>query len=370
MVAYFRGFCRQKMGDSGTADFAGAAKLSTAYVFPSRAQDIEVLEAALHTNPQDATARYLLGTLYFSRGLADQAIDEWAQARKANADIPVLHASLGRALLRSRNDPARALKVFEDGLQTDSHNVALYTGIDQALSILRHPAQERVAALERYPDMANMPSSLVYELILNLAEAGDYAKAFALFHNRFFEREEGGTNVRQVWLEVRLQNALSLAQHGACSEAVSAADRIGDPVPDLAFTHDGLEPFLRSTRTNYLLGHVYRTCKLPEKANARFKQAAQQTGVEDGIWSWKASQTLFGSQPEEGKQKLEDLINRARRASEDNPRPGWWLYNLAMLDREAGHSEQAQAEFRQVLLSPDEMLSYHLTRVALAGDNP
>ena len=370
MVAYFRGFCRQKMGESGTADFARAAKLSTAYVFPSRAQDVEVLEAALRTNPQDATAHYLLGTLYFSRGLTDAAVAEWEQARKAKADIPVLHASLGRALLQLGNDPERALKVFEDGLQIDSHNVALYTGIDQALSILRHPAQERVAALERYPDQANMPSSLVYELILNLAESGDNAKAFALFHNRFFEREEGGTNVRQVWIEARLQNALSLAHHGACSEAVSAADRLADPVPGLAFTHDGLEPFLRPARVHYLLGNVYRTCKLPERANARFKQAVQQTSVEDGVWAWKASQALPDSKPKETKQKLEDLIKRTRRASEDSPRRGWWLYNLAMLDREAGHTEQAQAEFRQALLSPDEMLSYHLVRVALEGDNP
>ena len=58
--------------------------------------------------------------------------------------------------------------------------------MDQALSVLARPAHERVAALERYPELADMPSALVYELALNRAESGDYEGATALFRNRFF----------------------------------------------------------------------------------------------------------------------------------------------------------------------------------------
>jgi Tfp pilus assembly protein PilF len=369
MVAYFRGYCREKLGQSGQADFTQASKLSSAYVFPSRAEDLEVLNAALRANSDDATAHYLLGTLYFSRGLAESGITEWEQARKLNSNIPVLHASLGRALLEVKKNPEQALKVFQEGLDADSRNEELYTGIDQALSILRHPAQERVAALERYPDRATMPSPLVYELILNFAEAGEFDKALALFHNRFFEREEGGTNVRQVWLEVQLQHALSLARHGLCSEAVSVADHVSDPVPDLPFTHDGLEPFLGGARTNYLLGTVYRVCNLREKANARLEHAAHQSSLEEALWAWKASIKLVDSQPGQSNQNLQDLVQRAKSASESGSHPGWWLYNLAVLERATGHNDQAQSEFRDALLSPDEYMSYHLTRLAQAEDN-
>jgi tetratricopeptide (TPR) repeat protein len=370
MVAYFRGYCREKLGQSGAADFSAASKLSTAYVFPSRAEDIEVLNAALHANPQDANAHYLLGTLYFSRGTTDDALDQWEQARKLNPQIPVLHASMGRALLHVKNNPEQALNVFQEGLHADPTNVELYTGIDQAMSILRRPPQERVAALERYPDRPNMPSHLVYELILNLAESGDYDKALALFHNRFFQREEGGTNVRDVWLEVQLQRAMSLAQHGQCSQAVSIAEHLGDRVPDLAFTHDGLVPLLRSARINYLLGKLYLTCNLPQKAQASFKHASEQSNLEDGVWSWKASQEVPGFRPDSAKQKLENVLQRTRSTSEISSRTGWWLYNAAMLDRAVGHSEKADAEFRSALLAPDQMLTYHLTRLALTNDTP
>ncbi|HEV2399818.1 MAG TPA: DUF5107 domain-containing protein [Candidatus Sulfotelmatobacter sp.] len=370
MVAYYRGYCREKMEQSGASDYSAAAKLSNDYVFPSRAADLQVLTAALKANSQDASAHYLLGTLYFSKGITDQALAQWDQARQLNPQIPVLHASLGRALLHAKNDPEQALTVFQEGLHTDPHNIALYTGVDQTLSILRHPPQERVAALERYPDQANMPTSLVYELILNLAEAGDFEKASALFHNRFFQREEGGTNVRQVWLEVQIQHALSLALQGQCSQAINRVDHLAEPVPDLAFTHDGLEPFLRSARFNYLVGHVYKSCKVPEKANEHFKAAAEQWDFPDAAWAWKASQQLTDSDSGATKQKLETVVDRLKKSGGSDSPSGWWLYNAGLLNAAAGNTQEAEREFHEALLSPDSLMSYHLTRLAMSGNNP
>jgi tetratricopeptide (TPR) repeat protein len=347
-----------------------AAKLPTNYVFPSRAEDIEVLGAALNANPQDASAHYLLGTLYFSRGLTDQALGEWGQARRFNAQIPVLDASLGRALLHAKDNPEQALTVFQEGLRTDSKNVELYTGMDQALSILQRPAQERVAALERYPDRASMPSELVYELILNLAEFGEFEKAAALFHNRFFPREEGGINVRQVWLEVQMQRAISLAQLGRCAEGVKIVDHFAEPVADLPFTHDGLEPFLRSARFNYLIGRVNQTCNLPDKARRSFQHAAEQSTLEDAVWSWKASQQLPNFDRVSAKQKLESLLDRTKSNGNASSRSGWWLYNVAMLDRALDNIQQSEKELREALLSPDQLLTYHLTRLAVSSRNP
>ncbi|HEV2730254.1 MAG TPA: DUF5107 domain-containing protein, partial [Terriglobales bacterium] len=220
MVAYFRGYCREKLGQSGSADYGTASRFSTAYVFPNSAEELTVLRAALRANSADATAHYLLGTFYFSRGLADAALGEWAEARKFNTQIPVLDASTGLALLHVKNDPERALAAFRDGLHSDPNNAAVYLGLDQTLSLLGRPPRERVDALEKYPDLANMPSGLIFELILNLVEAGNYERATALFHNRFFPREEGGTNVRQVWVETQLQRSLALARQGQCAEAL------------------------------------------------------------------------------------------------------------------------------------------------------
>jgi tetratricopeptide (TPR) repeat protein len=329
-----------------------------------------VLSAALRANPQDASAHYLLGTLYFSKGLADEAFTEWQRARKLNPGIPVLHASLGRALLELKDNPQQAFTVFQEGLSRDPRNEELYTGMDQALSIMQHSPLERVAALEHYPDSTNIPIALIYELILNLAESGDFDKAVGLFHNRFFPREEGGTNVRQVWLEVQVLRAISLAKQGQCPEAVNIANHLSDPVPDLIFTHDGLEPFLRSARFNYLLGTVYKRCDLPDRARTSFAEGAELSSLPDAVWSFKAAQELPESDQGVARQKLETSLERLKNSGESSAPTGWWLYNAAMLDEALGNTQRAASEFHETLLRPDQLLSYHLTRLALSGSHP
>ena len=227
-----------------------------------------------------------------------------------------------------------------------------------------------MAALERYPDGAHMPTKLVYELILNLAESGEFEKAAALFHNRFFSREEGGTNVRQVWLEVQVQRAISLAQSGRCTDAVKVVDNFAAPVADLPFTHDGLEPFLRSARLNYLTGTVYKSCDLPEKSRSSFQAAGGHSNLDHAVWSWRAAQQLPGYDQVSAKNKLEDLIERAKSEGDSSSRSGRWFYNVGMLDQALGNSQQAEKEFRDALLSPDQLLSYHFARLAMSDRAP
>jgi tetratricopeptide (TPR) repeat protein len=215
-----------------------------------------------------------------------------------------------------------------------------------------------------------MPSALTYELILNLTEAGEYDAAIALFRNRFFEREEGGTNVRQVWIEVQLQRALSLAKAGKCDDAESAADHLASPVPDLSFTQDGIEPLLQSARTNYLLGILHKSCNQREKAQASFRQAAEAAGLEDAVWANRASRELPGYDQSAAKQKLQAILQRTRSTSETSSHSGWWSYNAGMLDRELGDTQRAETEFRNAFLYPDQMLTYHLTRLAMEAKTP
>jgi len=362
MLAYYRAYCRTKLGESSAADDHIASSLPTDYIFPSRPEDLIALRLAVQVNPSDANAHYLLGTLYFSRGLTAEALAEWDQARKLNPRIPVLDASLGLALLHVKNDPEAALDVFRDGIHNDRGNEAVYLGADQALSILKKPSKERVQALELYPDLSQMPTQLVFELALNLSEAGDFDRASALFRNRFFPREEGGTNVRQVWVELQLQRALGQAKNKHCEAAISVANSMASPVQNMAFTKDGLEPFLNSGRTSYLLGQMNLQCGRREDANKHFENAAQKSDAAEVVWAWLAARQLPGFDQSQWTSRLESALEKSMAISDSS----WWIYNSAMLNRALGREPQAQQLFRQAFLLPDRLLSYHLAREAMA----
>ncbi len=358
LVAYYRGYCRAKLGESAAPDYAAARKLSTMYVFPGRAEDLEVLRAAVQANPDDMTARYLLGTQYYARGLVDDALTEWTVARHAQAAIPVLHADIGRVMLREKHDSSGALQVFREGLAVDPLNRKLYEGVDEALSLMSRPARELAVSLERYPDLPHMPAELVYALALDRAEALDFDGAIALFHDRFFPREEGGTNVRQVWVEVKILQALAQAAAGQCDAALAVVEGIGAEVPGLPFTKDGLEPFVGAPRTGYMIGLVEAGCGRAPQAAERWRRVSAATGIADLIWAWGAAKKLDGYNNVEWTKRLEAASAQA----ESGP-----PYTAGVLEAVLGKRSAAWAHFQQTLLLPDRMMSHHLSRLVMAG---
>jgi tetratricopeptide (TPR) repeat protein len=372
-IAYYRGYCRQKQGGSGAADFAAAAKMSTRYVFPSRAESFPVFRAAIEANPRDATARFLLGSLYLSGGMADAARAEWDQARRLDRAIPVLHRNLGLLLLHVNHDAKAALGVFLEGMEADPTNLDLYLGTDQAMSALGSPASERIAALSRYPDRAAMPPSLVQKLALALAEGGRADEGEALFMGRFFPRAEQGTNVRQVYVEVELQKALSRARAGRGEEAVAIARALGGEVPGLPFTRDGLEAFLGTPRSQYLLGSIEAAAGHDPEAKEHWRKAteARDTFFRAAPFAYFAARKLGGADEAAGRKRLEDSLAQSEAFLAGGTNfPGAVAYAQGMTLRALGREEEAKAHFRSALMLPDVRLSHFLSRRALDGAEP
>jgi tetratricopeptide (TPR) repeat protein len=374
LVVYFRGYCREKLGSSGASDDLEASRLSTLYVFPNTAEDFSALNAALRTNQNDATAHFLLGEWYFSRGESEPALKEWQDARALNPSLPVLDTSIGRALLYVKGNFDGALEVFEEGIKNDPLNITNYSGAIAASSLLGKSPAERVRTLERYPNLGTMPTALVYELALSRAEAGDFDGATRLFQYRFFGREEGGTNVRQVWMEVKLAQALGFGRAGRCQDALAVAKGLGSPAAGLAFTEDGLKEIAESARTNYLLGDLFAVCGQKAEADKLYQVASQSPEISHPevsqiIWKWAAARKLAGYDPASWYERLSAVLSVVDSNTRTNT-SGWWLYTRGVLQIALGRQEDGESSLRQTLLLPEEHMSYHFARLALDGATP
>jgi hypothetical protein len=245
-----------------------------------------------------------------------------------------------------------------------------YSGSVDAMALLAKSPAERVQALERFPDLNRMPTNLVYELALNRAEEGNYDGAIELFRNRFFGSEEGGTNVRQVWVEVKLLQAVGLARTGHCEDALATASALGSPVQGLSFTQAGLQPLLNSARTNYLLGELSSGCRQKEEADRRYRLSSQVTDPSDAVWAWASAKKLSGYDPAHWQERLTLTLSRAESNARTNAYQGWWSYLTGVLQLALGRNEQGRASLRESLLLPENRMSHHLSRLALAGATP
>jgi len=373
LVAYYRGFCRARAGGSGQADYAAAAAMSTSYVFPNRPGTLPVLQEALAANPNDATARFLLGSLLLSGGRVDEALAEWQQVRKFNPRIPVLHRNIGFTLLHAKKDATGALEAFLEGQGVDPTNMALYLGADQAQSLLGKPTAEHVQMLERYPDRAAMPPAVVQKLALSLAEAGRGDEALALFANRYFPREENGTNVRQVYVELRLRHAQALAKAGKAAEALEVVGSLARPVPGLDFTNDGLRAFVEGSRVQYLIGEILSACGRTAEARDHWTRAVKGSDWANvkPVFAYLASKRLGPIDEATSKRSLEESLARAEATLERGTGfPAIATYAQGLLLRSLGREAEARTAFLRVFLLPDHRLGHFLTRRALEGNDP
>jgi tetratricopeptide (TPR) repeat protein len=365
LVAYYRGYCAERAGGSGREDFALASRQSTRYVFPNRALSLAVLRRAAEVEPRDATAHFLLGSLHLSAGRADDALAEWEKARSLDPTIPVLHRNVGFTLLYARGAAAEALRVFTEGMGPDATNVELYQGADQALSLLGRGAEERIASLRLYPGTP-LPSSLVFKLALALAEAGRFDEAEALFPGRFFPREEFGTNVRQVYLEIELRRAFALARDGRKPEAAALAASFGQAVPGFDFTKDGMAAFVGSPRFQYYGGELQALLGEDALARAHWTRAAAGHDFRQTAFAYRAAQRLGQAGDAEWRPRLEAALAEAELyLFRGGHYPAGATLARGMLLRALGRVAEGNEALRQVFVLPDKGMPHHIARVAL-----
>jgi tetratricopeptide (TPR) repeat protein len=305
--------------------------------------------------------------------MADRAVAQWEAARRIRPQVPTLHRNLGMTVLYALNRPEQAAAILSEGLSADPLNPDVYLALDQALSLLQRPADERLRALDRYPDAANLPPTLVFKRALGLVEADRADEAGKLLAGRFFPREEFGTNVRQVYVEVAEQHALALARQRRCGEAVDLVRRLGQPVAGLPFTENGMSAFVESARARYLAGEVLASCGDSASARAQWERAAasqDQYPYPNLAFGWQAKQKLGAVMDATTRARLETTLEAwERRLVIGTNFAGPNAYGRGLLLKALGREAEAQERFREALLLPDQLMSHYLSREALGRDS-
>jgi len=123
------------------------------------------------------------------------------------------------------------------------------------------PASERASALQSYPELQSAPAVLVFRLVRVLSDAGQFDEAEKQLVNRFFPREEGGANVRDIYIALKLKRAQSIAAQGQCPSALDIVRHLGEPVASLPFTSKGLDSSISSASSKQAVSEIQAICR-------------------------------------------------------------------------------------------------------------
>jgi tetratricopeptide (TPR) repeat protein len=202
-----------------------------------------------------------------------------------------------------------------------------------------------------------MPANLVYQLALTRAEAGQYEPALALFKDRFFASEEGGTTSGQVLFEVKLMQAEASAKAKNCAGADGLLE---GKQPGMGL--DG-----RSTREYLKLAGIARFCNRAKEAEDLLRRAS--AGVEDAdlVWAIEAQKSLGTYDPVKANQQLTKALAEAERSLAASTHSGYWQFTVGMLQTALNQKERARDSFEKTLILADNHMSHHLAREALAN---
>ncbi len=189
MIAYYEAYVQALLGEDPSVAYARAAAADPHYCFPSRLEDIAVLESA---PPADARAPYYLGNLFYDRRRHHDAIGRWEQAASLDPNYSVVHRNLGIAYFNVLGNADRARASYERAVTAACADARLWYERDQLLKRIGIPPNERLAELDPRRDLVLTRDDLTIEYCALLNVAGRLREAADILESRRFQPWEGG----------------------------------------------------------------------------------------------------------------------------------------------------------------------------------
>ncbi|HZI31040.1 MAG TPA: DUF5107 domain-containing protein, partial [Candidatus Binatia bacterium] len=212
LVQYTLGWLEEKRGNDKAAliHFKQAAGMSPDYCFPSRLEEIAILESAMRANPSDARAPYYLGNLFYDRRRHKEAIQLWERSARLDGTFSIVWRNLGIGYFNILSKPAKARVAYDQAFKANPSDARLLFERDQLWKRLGEKPAKRLRELEQNSRLVQQRDDLSIELCALYNQTGQPDNAAKLVASRQFQPWEGGEG-GPLGQHVRTQLALGRA---------------------------------------------------------------------------------------------------------------------------------------------------------------
>lgn len=277
MILFTLAYVKERLGESTVSEaLERATRSSVDYCFPSRLEEMVVLEWALSNAPAIWMPSYLLGNLLYDRRRYEEAILHWENAARDNPSFATVHRNLGIAYFNVRQDPERALNSFEVSFAANRQDARVLYERNQLWKRTGRSSQERLHELQQYPMLVEARDDLSVEVAALLNQTGKPDEAQSLLLSRRFQPWEGGEGlVLGQYVRARLLLGRRALDIGDPVEARNQFSAALQPPQSLS---EAKHLLANQSDIYYWLGESFHRSGDGENARVWWLRAAQQKG--------------------------------------------------------------------------------------------
>ncbi len=278
MLLYTRASILRRLGldQESAAMYAAAAAADPAYVFPSRLDELMLLEEAIQRSPGDARAKHYLGNLLYDRRRHTEAIALWEEAVRVDPAFATTWRNLGFGYYNVLHRPERALDAFARGRELAPSDARILYEQDQLLKRTGELPSDRRAALESHIDLVHERDDLSVELASLRNSTGEPQRALDILLSRKFQPWEGGEGlVLAQFVRSHLLLGERALEAGDTREALRHFESATRPPENLS---EVKHPLMNLSIIDFWLGVAHDKAGEKDAASLYWRRAASSRG--------------------------------------------------------------------------------------------
>lgn len=271
MVYYYLGYFHQLRQDRQDAMkyYAKASTMPHDRCYPFRNESIAVLKAAIEANPKDARASYYLGNLLYDKQ-PQQAIAYWEKARDLDGTFAPVHRNLGWGYYYVQHDTSKAIASYETSFKCNSRDPRVLAELDTMYKVGGVAAQKRLALLEANLDIVKQRDDCYTGYLDALVCLGRYDEAIERMNSRHFHTREGGTDLKEVYLNAYMLRGIGKFTEGQFKEALADFISCGQSPQSLELEISNRD--MEGVQINYLTGLAWESSGNGVKAKEYYEK--------------------------------------------------------------------------------------------------
>ncbi len=221
MIHYYIGYIYEKLNDTQKSEFYNSAsRQPIALCFPFRLESIDVLNAAIQFNDQDAHAHYLLGNNLYD-WQPEKAIQEWEKATSIDKTLAVGFRNLGWGYDQTNKNNDQAITAYEKAISLDTNDAIYFYELDKLYEKKGIDINKRLTMLDNNLQtvIKRMDSYITY--IKVLVQAGQYDRAIEHLTSHTFYNAEGSNMLHEINVDAHLLRGYDFILEKKYNEALN-----------------------------------------------------------------------------------------------------------------------------------------------------